>query len=287
VKAPHRHGALPNLIVIGAMKCGTTSLHHYLDLHPEISMSRPKELNFFLANVSWGTWSRGLEWYARHFSIEAPVRGESSINYTNVPLSSGTAERMHRVIPGAKLIYMVRDPLERAVSHYIHARAAGREPRPISEALGDLESRYVKRSLYYLQIEEYLRYYPPSRIHVEPQESLMNRRAETMSRIFAFLDVDPSFHSARFARLWEVSRGKDRKFTLAYRAARQLGTEVWGRFPTTWRWLGEQVALFPIGRGVPRPVLDEPLRERLRDHFRGDVRCLRELTGQSFAEWSL
>ncbi len=82
---------LPNLIVIGAQKCGTSSLHRYLALHPQIGMSRVKELDFYLAHR---TWSRGTEWYAGQFDPAMTVRGESSPNYTDLPLSDGTAERM-------------------------------------------------------------------------------------------------------------------------------------------------------------------------------------------------
>src|ERR687894_2292944 len=78
---PARH-ALPNLIVIGAQKCGTSVLHYYLSLHPEVSMSRPKELNFFIEERNW---PRGLDWYKSQFDGDARVRGEASPNYTAYP----------------------------------------------------------------------------------------------------------------------------------------------------------------------------------------------------------
>src|SRR3712207_4013889 len=65
-------GVLPNLIIIGGLKCGTTSLHHYLNLHPSISMSRPKELNFFVEELNW---ELGPGWYGSHFDEGAAVRG--------------------------------------------------------------------------------------------------------------------------------------------------------------------------------------------------------------------
>ena len=107
---------LPNLIVIGAAKCGTTSLHEYLDLHPEVAMSREKELDFFVEEKHWG---RGVEWYAAQFE-DAPVRGESSPSYTAYPRYRGVPERIRRVVPDAKLVYLVRDPVERIVSHFVH-----------------------------------------------------------------------------------------------------------------------------------------------------------------------
>src|SRR6266480_7909195 len=82
-------GALPNLIVLGAQKCGTSGLHYYLSLHPEVWMSRPKELNFFLEERNW---NRGVDWYRRHFDPDARVRGEASPNYTAYPHHLGVAE---------------------------------------------------------------------------------------------------------------------------------------------------------------------------------------------------
>ena len=77
-----RHAALPNLIIIGGLKCGTTSIHHYLGLHPEINMSKPKELNFFVKELNWDL---GLDWYRGRFDERFEVRGESSPHYTNLP----------------------------------------------------------------------------------------------------------------------------------------------------------------------------------------------------------
>jgi len=272
------------------MKCGTSSLHRYLDLHPEIQMSRPKELDFFLGGDgrSWGNWNRGVEWYAGHFSLDAPVRGESSVNYTNLPEASRrTAERMHGVIPDAKLLYMVRDPIDRAVSHYLHARAAGRDEAPASQALADPHGRFVRRSLYHAHLIEFLRFYPRERILVVAQEDLLDRRLETMRRIFRYLDVDEAFSSPQFERMWEVSRGKDRKFTLAFRATRRFGRRRWDRLPTNLRWLGERVVLLPVRGGLARPALEDALQEMLVERFRDDVERLRKLTGQEFATWSV
>src|SRR6059058_1737729 len=89
-----RPSALPNLLVIGGLKCGTTSLHHYLNLHPEVAMSRPKELNFFVAELNWPL---GRDWYAGHFEPGAPVRGESSPHYTNRPAFAGVSQRMREL----------------------------------------------------------------------------------------------------------------------------------------------------------------------------------------------
>ena len=113
----HKTGRLPDLIIIGAMKCGTTSLHRYLDLHPEIIMSGQKGLNFFIPERNWG---KGVDWYRPNFKGNALVSGEASPNYTNFPDFKGVAGCMHPIGPNARLIYMVRDPVDRILSHYMH-----------------------------------------------------------------------------------------------------------------------------------------------------------------------
>jgi len=279
-------GALPNLLVIGAQKAGTTSLHRYLDLHPEISMSRPKELSFFMLHPEPS--DEDLEWYKQHFPANVRVRGEASPNYTCYPQVSGIPARVHRLIPDARLIYMVRDPTERAVSSYLHSCAMGDEARPIADALDDPSTWYVSRSLYYAQLEKYLPYFRREQLLVVAQESLLGSRAETMRRIFRFLGVDDSFWSPGFEQMWEVSSGKGRKYRLAYRASRRIaGPEFWGRLPTRVRWLGERLVYRPQDGAPSRPDLDEALRERLAERFREDVQKLRELTGQDFAHWSI
>ena len=121
---------LPNLIVIGAERCGTSSLHRYLRSHPQVFMSKKKELNFFVAEREW---RRGRSWYERQFPADAPVRGESSPAYTAYPVFSGVPARLAALVPDAQLLYLVRDPVERTISAiHLHGRSAstnGRRPR--------------------------------------------------------------------------------------------------------------------------------------------------------------
>src|SRR3977135_2104853 len=119
---PKRHAELPNLIIIGGLKCGTTSIHHYLGLHPQIHMSKPKELNFFVEELNWDL---GLDWYASRFDDRFKVRGESSPHYTNLARLEGVPEGIREHCPDARLLYMVRDPIKRILSHWVHATGAG------------------------------------------------------------------------------------------------------------------------------------------------------------------
>ena len=124
-------------------------------------MSRPKELNFFIGadtppalptDWSSGNWHRGPAWYAAQFDASVPVRGEASPGYTS-PSHPQVAMRMARLIPSARLVYAVRDPVRRAVSQYWHHRREGSEIRPLEEALLDPRSQYVARGRYFERLE--------------------------------------------------------------------------------------------------------------------------------------
>lgn len=277
-------GTLPNLIVIGAMKCATTSLHNYLGVHPQIQMSRPKELNFFAEGRNW---SRGVSWYASHFSSRTTVNGESSPLYTTYPSHPEAPSLMHSVVPEAKLIYLVRDPIQRMVSHYVHALADGRERRPVEEALtASEENPYLERSLYWTQLQRYLAHHPASRILIIQTEVLRARRRDTLRRVFEFLDVDPGFDSWRFLLERHRARHKRRK--------NQLGRKLDGSTPLRWlrripnhlRWPVEDAILYPFSRKIRRPTVSEELRCSLRERLADEVESLREFKGEDFREWS-
>ncbi|MFI5121586.1 MAG: sulfotransferase family protein [Vicinamibacteria bacterium] len=284
-----RHGALPNLIVIGGLKCGTTSLHHYLNLHPQIAMSRPKELNFFVAELNWDL---GPDWYASHFDRTALIRGESSPHYTNLPRFGGVAERMRELLGGqAQVIYMVRDPIERMLSHYFHNVGGGYESRPIEVALTDPDSAYVARSRYALQLDPYLASFDRARVLIVANEDLAAAREATLRRVFEFVGVDDDFSSEQFEREWETGSGKqDGGFRLMDRAVRLPGLRAldrnFDRLPESLRWMVERLVHDPGKGPAPKPELDPALRGRLESLVRDDVAELERIGGRSFGWFS-
>lgn len=280
-----RQGALPNLIVIGGLKCGTTSLHHYLNLHPEIAMSRPKELNFFVTELNW---ELGPEWYASHFDRSAAVRGETSPHYTNLPRFKGVAARMRELLgPEARIVYMVREPIARMLSHYFHNVGGGYESRPLEVALGDRDSAYVQRSLYAMQLEPYLREFERERILIVANEDLAGQREATVRRVYEFCGVDASFVSEQFEREWETGSGKqDGGFRLMDRAVRLPGLRAFDRnfdrLPESLRWLVERLVHDPGKGAAPKPELDSQLRQRLEGFVAEDVAELERLDRREF-----
>lgn len=274
---------LPNTIVIGAQKCATRSLHYYMGLHPQISMARAKELEFFVLEKNW---DKGVEWYKSNFSGEAQVRGEASPNYTNYPFFDGVPERMYSLVPDAKLIYILRDPLERIVSHYVHFYANGIEDRTISNALVNLENNdYVSRSQYFMQVEQYLSYFPASNILIITLEDLMHHRLETLQTVFRFLNVNASFQSQQFQRIKHPSNLKRRNNWLGQFMARTFGTTVIDRLPPKFRWKIKLILYRPFSHKIERPQLDEGLQAQLMAYLKDDINRLRDFTGRSFESW--
>jgi hypothetical protein len=282
-----RHAAMPNLIIIGGLKCGTTSIHHYLGLHPDVQMSKPKELNFFVEELNWDL---GLDWYEARFDDRLPVRGESSPHYTNLPRFSGVAERIERHCPDAKLLYMVRDPIKRILSHWVHAKGAGYETGELDEVLSRPDSAYVQRSMFWMQLQPYLECFDRDRIEVITQEELQADREETMRKAFRFVGVDDAFTHEQFDREWEKSSAKEGdKYQVMERLVKLPGLRSFDRnfdrLPESLRWMVEKVVHDPEKPSAPKPELSDELFERMRGWFRDDVAGLQEFSGRRFAGW--
>jgi hypothetical protein len=279
------NGALPNLIVIGGLKCGTTSLHHYLNLHPEVSMSRPKELNFFVDELNW---ELGADWYRAHFDRGAAARGETSPHYTSRPRFEGVAERMAETLgPQARVIYMVRQPVDRLLSHYLHNVGGGYEDRPLEAAIADPQSAYVQRSLYAFQLEPYLEAFGADRVLIVGREELGREREKTMRAVFEFAGVDPDFTSPEFQRQWETGSAKSKGgFRLMDRAVRLPGLRAldrnFDRLPERMRWMVERIVHDPDSGEAAKPELSKDLRAGLETHFRPDTERLEQIAGRGF-----
>ena len=274
---------LPDLIIIGAAKCGTTSLHHYLKVHPEIFMANAKELNFFTGKKNW---SRGLGWYESQFpSGGYRTCGESSPRYTAYPEYTGVPERMANVIPRAKLIYLVRDPMERIVSQYLHHWNEGVETRPARKAvLAPSPNRYVDRSMYAMQLERFQAHFPESQILVVDQHELQHERDQTMARVFRYVGVADDFGSEDFARLLNVTAAAVPPTGLG---GSMLTSSVFRAPLATFRRRMPRAVRVRLVPPPPNPVLDQGLCERLADLLAPDTERFRALTGMQFTNWQV
>jgi hypothetical protein len=207
---------LPDFIIIGAQKSGTTSLYSYLSQHPQLVPSINKEVHFFDGglNPNVDTFDKGEVWYRAHFPLNRNMSNnkktfESSPLYIFNPFAP---QRISDLIPEVKLIAILRNPVERTISHYFHEKRNDRESLPIMEALQSEEKRlkpvidkqdyknnifirhsYKSRGLYHEQLKRYLNYFPMSNILVINSASLFTHPHDTLRRIFQFVGVDTEF----------------------------------------------------------------------------------------------
>ncbi len=195
---PATEGRLPDFLIVGAMRSGTTSLYRYLGAHPEIFMT-PKELQFFTVH-----YDKGFDWYRSQFSAtgRARVLGEPTADYL---ARESAMNRIVEALPQARLVASLRNPVDRAWSHYGLFRSRGREPRPFGRAL-DEELAAVARSgpdadgvvylahgLYDHHLERAYRLFPREQIHVAIFERMAADPHATYAAVCDFLGVDPTF----------------------------------------------------------------------------------------------
>lgn len=214
---------LPDVLIIGAQRSGTSSLYKYLGRHPNVAPSLRKEIEYFSVD-----YPKGEEWYRAHFPLSVRRQGASALGRPFVTFEATpdylfdprAPARAQALVPGAKLIAMLREPVERAVSHYHHSVRSGLEDLDLETALrtederleGEIERcladpsypayplrrySYMARGRYAEQIERWLEHYPAEQVLVVPSADLFSTPAETFDRILEFIGL-PSWHPPEF-----------------------------------------------------------------------------------------
>lgn len=275
-----------DFLIIGAQKAGTTWLRDMLRQHPEIHMPA-REIHFFNKEENL---DRGLGWYEDHFEEGRPDQlcGEKTPNYlwvncpergTDVP---GSHERIARCLPHARLIAILRDPVERAISAYNHHLRRARFPphATMAEAvLGryrDIAERHGVLSMgrYHLQLASYLEVVDANRILVlEFEEDVKERPGDGLQKVCAFLGVDSTFE---FENRTEPKNVRE-----------ETALEVWARY-----WLPGPLTrvVEVVGDRLPKMekrTPDPETRERLVAWYRSEVDDLRRLLDRSFETWQV
>jgi hypothetical protein len=206
-------------LVIGGQKCATTTLFRHLASHPQIYMPPHKELNFFAKPERF---ARGLAWYLDTHFADAPdgaICGEASPLYLAL---GSAAQRIHASVPDARLVALLRNPIDRAYSHYRMAVRRGLETRDFASAIRDQQARgtprgdpedferdYLAFGAYGHSLAAYLTRFARSQIHVEFTEELARDPAGVMRRITAFLGADPGFAYPALGRVYHAGgRGR-------------------------------------------------------------------------------
>ncbi len=289
----------PGFFCVGAQKSGTTALHHHLSRHPGVFLPSVKETHFF--DDGHGEWSLGIAHYLATYFGGAPkdaLVGEIDPEYLFFP---EVPARLAQHFPDAKLIFILREPVSRAYSHYWMTVRRGREPLDFVDAL-DAESErmhgdhlsqsdfsYTRRGFYFEQVSRYLTYFPRGNLFFLLAEDLKREPQETLCRIYEFLDLPPmpyepiseeeSHHaympvSMGFQSLLDEKSGIKRvaKALLPVKVRRPMMDLMW-RIQARNR------------KPFMAPAIAPELRARLRDHFAADIRQLQELIGRDLGHW--
>lgn len=184
---------VPDFIVAGAAKCGTTYLLDALALHPEIAVSEPKETLYFSTQKPWGMHDKGPGYYARCFANRGHARliGEASPHYFVDPASPGLIAAH---APDTKLIFLIRDPVKRAVSHYVHLLKGGHELPPLIDFVLSDDPRAANlraHSDYLAGLSRFDAHFDPANMLILMQEDMLRDPVETLARVTDFLDLPP------------------------------------------------------------------------------------------------
>jgi hypothetical protein len=300
--------ALPDFFVIGAPKAGTTAVHAALANHPQLHLSKVKEPKFYLDDGARpprhsgpGDAHSDREWVWRRPDYEALfagappgcLRGESTPFY----LSDYEAQRrIHDEIPEAKLIAILRDPVDRAYSNWTHLWSDGLEPVSDFERACDLEAeraaagwapfwRYTGLGMYGRHLQHLFTHFPPEQVFVLRYRDLVDEPNTTLNRICDFLGVASDV-------VTDVPSRNVSTYVAPSRYARVLqevvrGGAAIGRFfpPKLWRQASVPLLWALQRQGANRPELLVDQRRRMVARFADDIRLLEQITGVSYSDW--
>ncbi|MCA1682462.1 MAG: sulfotransferase [Actinobacteria bacterium] len=324
-----------SFLIIGAQKAGTTSLFEYVRRHPQIYMPGQKEISFFSAEA---TYAKGWDWYESAFrgAPAGAVCGEASVGYmcgttdlrgapngsAPVQLEAGHEEivpqRIRRHLPDAKLVCVLRDPVARCQSHYRMAVLAGAERRPLEQAVHEVlqpdalqrarstitgSNGYVVRGEYFRVLEGFWRMFPPEQLVVLFSSELIAKPAETLTRVYEFIGVDPEFipdnlgrryREAAVARwvpgldlyAWQNRLSHLRPIRRLWHA---LPSRTSAEITDAYERASFRVEVWNARRGELESDVPPHLREMLISHFRPDSEALASALGRAppwLADWS-
>jgi hypothetical protein len=277
-RADVSQGRLPDFLIIGAQRSGTTSLARYLGAHPQIFMAGQKEVHYFDRHHD-----EGPDWYRAQFAAASAsqVAGEATPEYMYDPVAF---ERMATLLPGAKVIISLRNPVDRAYSEYWFVKGRGYEELSFADALdaeatrvtaADAATRmryaYTERGRYLRQLKRVCEVYPRDRMLVVIFEEFSRDPRSTVGQIQSFLGVEPEVAGAEVER--QFGRARSYRSQRIRRLSRHLP--------------------YPFGAVVKRlnavpgeyPAIDPEVRKTLEQRFRNENLALAEWLGRDLSVW--
>ncbi len=292
---------LPNFYIVGAARSGTTSLTHYLGQHPQIYMSPHKEASFFVAEHLPSAFQgpgderanrlfiRDRDDYEALFAgAEGKAVGECSVLYLYYPAAGAIA----KAVPDAKIVILLRHPVDRAYSAYLHQLRDARERLSFEEGLAQEDERkragyepmwhYFEMGRYAERVRAYLEHFGRERVYVVWYEEFVQQPRGVLSRLFEFLGVDAAYPVNVAVRYNQSGRpkvpGVRQALTWGYAFTPWLKRLV----PEPWRdALRERV----LGMTLDHPVMCSDTRRRLLAAYAEDIERLEALLSKDLSAW--
>lgn len=275
-------GRLPDFLVIGVPKGGTTTLAAHLAAHPGVHVAPQKEVDFFQAR-----WDLGVEWYRTNFAGARPGQrvGEATPWYLAHPQA---AQRMAQVVPQAKLVALLRNPVDRAYSQYWWQRAFQVEQRSFEQAVEDelrdpaqvptgMPVGYLAAGRYAEQLRRLAEHYPREAVLVRLTEDLAADAGGLFAEVCAHIGADPAVRPSNVERAYNAAfEFRSLRFFYAmrrHRAWKRLGMRLANRLDS-WN-----------KRRISYPKLDPAVRARLVEHFAPANAELAEWLGRDLSAW--
>jgi hypothetical protein len=284
----------PDFIICGSAKSGTTTIHRMLSAQEEVFMPTIKEIEFFSTD---GRYQKGLQYYQSYFngSNNNQIIGEASPNYMFIDRAP---ERIFEALPNVKLIFILRNPVDRAYSQYLHKVRDGIENLSFEDAVIQESSRcidessclkfgYIKRSLYSSQLKFFLSLFPKENIKVLKFEELFN-------------DIDEFNELCKWIGVKSISLPD--KYTITNEASLPKNKYIYNFVKSGGGWLRDIIKYF-FPRKILSPLkqkslelnrqpiknqsLDTLLRYRLNSMFKTDINELEKITGKDFSSWKI
>ncbi len=301
---------MPDFLIAGAPKAGSTALHAALVRHPQLFLSTPKEPKYFLTDGrpparefqrgpgdahSAREWIWQRERYEALFDQAPPgtLRGESTPFYL---WDHAAHARIAAAVPDVRIVAVIRDPIDRAYSNWTHLWADGLEPEPDFLAACDLEDeraaagwapfwRYLGLGRYGEQLASLYTHVDRDRVHVVRYRQLIDAPARTLDGIATFLGVEPGVVTTipgSNVTAWAGHGAVNSALRAVVRGGAELGRHV---HPRVWRQ-AQRPLVAALQRGPShRPALDPDVRRELVARVRDDVARLEEVLGRSFQDW--
>ena len=274
-----------DFMIIGAMKSGTTSLSQLLSKHPEVCFCGKKEPHFFSKSSNWRTQIK--EYRELYHPLDGQICGEASTTYTFYPtFNKDVWQALHSFNPQLKLIYIMRDPVDRIVSHYMHCYSRGYTSEPFEDVVLT-QSMYINISRYFVQIKPYIELFGRKQVLLLTFEEFISDKTASMGKIAAFLGIDASlFDSINDVHI-NKSVGEYKRSIKAENLSRNsLVQKVKPLFPKLFRQ-----TVFNVIDSINRKKLDakpnvpEEVEKAIHDLVISDVLEVEKLMGRELKEW--